>query len=63
MRMLQFSRPHLRALLLVLLVTVLMTLSSLATPYMSKLFIDYVFKMDPQTGKFLYPEWHRWGHR
>jgi ATP-binding cassette subfamily B protein len=57
-RMLGFSRPHLKDLLLVLLVTILMTLSSLATPYMSKLFIDYVFKFDPITGEFLYPEWH-----
>jgi ATP-binding cassette subfamily B protein len=56
--MLGFSRPYLRDILLVLLVTVLMTLSSLATPYMSKLFIDYVFKMDPGTGEFLYPQWH-----
>lgn len=57
-RLLAFSRPHLKQILVVLFVTLLMTLSSLITPYMSKLFIDYVFKIDPETGSFMYPQWH-----
>jgi ATP-binding cassette subfamily B protein len=58
MRLLRFSIPYTRQLLTIVLITTLMTLCSLATPYMSKLFIDYIFKFNPETGGFMYPEWH-----
>lgn len=58
LRVLRFSIPYRRQLLAIFLITTLMTMCALATPYMSKLFIDYVFKFDPLTGGFMYPEWH-----
>ena len=58
MRVLRFSIPYSRQLLTILLITTLMTLCALCTPYMSKLFIDYIFKFDPVTGGFMYPQWH-----
>ena len=58
MRVLRFSIPYARQLITIVLITTLMTLCALATPYMSKLFIDYVFKFDPATGGFMYPQWH-----
>ena len=58
LRMLSFSRPYYRELATILLITILMTLCALASPYMSKLFIDYVFKFDSASGTFMYSHWH-----
>lgn len=58
LRVLRFSIPYRKQLMWIFLITSLMTLCALATPYMSKLFIDYVFKFDPATGGFMYPQWH-----
>ena len=57
-RMFQFAKPHRTLIGFILLLTIVGTLSGLAVPYMSKLFIDYVFKIDEATGSFPHAKWH-----
>ena len=57
-RLLRFARPHRVLIALVLLLTVAGTVCGLAIPYMSKVFIDYVFKQDPATGAYPHAHWH-----
>jgi ATP-binding cassette subfamily B protein len=57
-RLLKLAWPHRRLLVLVLLLTALGTLCGLVTPYLSKIFIDFVFKPDPATGTFPLRHWH-----
>ena len=57
-RLLKFAKPHRALILLVLLLTTIGTIFGLAVPFISKVFIDYVFKQDPATGAFLFKHWH-----
>jgi len=59
-RLLQFSRPYARKLVLIFLLTVLGTSFGLIIPYMSKLFIDFVFVPHPETGEYAFGHWHLW---
>ncbi|NQU40869.1 MAG: ABC transporter ATP-binding protein [Lentisphaerae bacterium] len=60
LRILSFSRPYAGQLALIFVITVLTTVVALLPPYMSKLFIDSVFKVDPATGTFPHADWHLW---
>jgi len=57
-RLLKFARPHWPMISVVLLLTVVGTLCGLATPYISKIFIDFVFEKDHVTGEFPFRHWH-----
>jgi ATP-binding cassette, subfamily B, bacterial len=57
LRILDFTRPYSGFLLLIFLFMVLSTGCGLVTPYLSKLFIDYIFKPDASTGVFMYASW------
>jgi ATP-binding cassette subfamily B protein len=57
-KILKLAWPHRTLLAVVLLLTALGTLCGLAIPYASKIFIDFVFKPDPDTGGFPYRHWH-----
>ena len=57
-RLLKFAQPHRPLILLVLLLTTCGTMFGLTIPYISKVFIDYVFEQDPSTGTFPYKHWH-----
>jgi len=56
-RILNFSRPYKKLLLFVFLTMILGTGFGLATPYMSKLFIDFILKPDSITGIYVYAKW------
>ena len=57
-QILKLAWPHRTLLLLVVLLTTIGTACGLAIPYISKVFIDYVFKPDPETGAFPFRHWH-----
>ncbi|HOK03639.1 MAG TPA: ABC transporter ATP-binding protein [Victivallales bacterium] len=57
LRISQFTRPYRMTLVLILLVMILSTAFGLLTPYMSKVFIDVIFKKDPVTGNFTNSLW------
>jgi ATP-binding cassette subfamily B protein len=57
LRIMDFTRPYTGFLLLIFLFMVLSTGCGLVTPYLSKLFIDYIFKPDNATGAFPYASW------
>jgi ATP-binding cassette subfamily B protein len=57
MRIIDFTRPYAGNLVLIFLFMVLSTGCGLVTPYLSKLFIDYIFKPDSATGVFTYAAW------
>jgi ATP-binding cassette subfamily B protein len=57
LRITDFSRPYAGLLALILLFMMLSTGFGLITPYLSKLFIDYILKPDPGTGIFAYAGW------
>jgi ATP-binding cassette, subfamily B, bacterial len=57
LRIVDFSRPYAGLLSLIFLFMVLSTGCGLVTPYVSKLFIDYIFKPDNVTGAFSYASW------
>lgn len=60
LRILSFARPYTRQIAAILLISSLSTVAALLVPYMSKLFIDFVFHADPATGAFLHADWHLW---
>ena len=51
-RLIKFISPNIKLLLLILLIMIAGTCMGLITPYISKLFIDYILKANPITGKF-----------
>lgn len=51
-RILVFTRPHQKTLFYIFLSTMAGTLFGLITPYISKLFIDVILKVNPTTGAF-----------
>jgi ATP-binding cassette subfamily B protein len=57
MRIMDFSRPYTGFLALIFFFMVLSTGCGLITPYLSKLFIDYIFKPDNTTGIFVHASW------
>ncbi len=57
LRIFSFSRPYAPQLVLLFVFMILGTGFGLITPYMSKLFIDYIFNQNPQTGAFPYAHW------
>jgi hypothetical protein len=57
LRITDFSRPYAGLLALIFLFMMLSTGFGLITPYLSKLFIDYILKPDPGTGIFAYAGW------
>jgi ATP-binding cassette subfamily B protein len=57
LRIVDFSLPYAGFLSLIFLFMVLSTGCGLVTPYVSKLFIDYIFKPDNATGAFPYSSW------
>ena len=57
LRILDFSMPYSKLLFLILLFMLLSTGFGLITPYISKLFVDYIFKANPATGNFDYAGW------
>lgn len=52
-----FTRPYSRYFGLMFIAMIASTCFGLATPYMSKLFIDVILKPDPITGTFQYAKW------
>lgn len=54
----QLVWPHRGLLALVLLLTTVGTACGLLVPYSSKIFIDFVFQQNPETGAFPYRHWH-----
>lgn len=60
LRMFRFAKPYLRFLLLILFFMTLSTLAGLVAPYMSKLFIDFILKPEPETGLFPYAKYLPW---
>jgi len=57
-KILNLAWPHRKLLILVLLLTALGTAFGLVIPYLSKIFIDYIFKPDPATGVYPFRQWH-----
>jgi ATP-binding cassette subfamily B protein len=57
LRISDFARPYAKLLALIFLFMTLSTGCGLITPYISKLFIDYIFKPDPATAVFEYARW------
>jgi ATP-binding cassette, subfamily B, bacterial len=57
LRILDFTKPYSGFLFLIFLFMVFSTGCGLVTPYLSKLFIDYIFKPDSATGVFIYASW------
>jgi len=57
LRIIDFTRPCAGYLLLIFFFMILSTGCGLVTPYLSKLFIDYIFKPDAATGAFPYAAW------
>ncbi|MFP4417424.1 MAG: ABC transporter ATP-binding protein [Fibrobacterota bacterium] len=56
-RLMQFSRPYAKHSFALFGCMITATAFGLATPYMSKLFIDYVFKKDPASGTYPLAHW------
>ncbi|MDZ7333068.1 MAG: ABC transporter ATP-binding protein/permease [candidate division KSB1 bacterium] len=56
-RIFAFARPYRARLVYLFLLLVAGTCFGLITPYMSKLFIDFILKPNPQTGVFEYAHW------
>jgi ATP-binding cassette subfamily B protein len=56
-RITDFARPYARLLFLVFLFMMLSTGCGLITPYVSKVFIDYIFRPDAATGVFRHASW------
>ncbi len=56
-RILKFSKPYMNLLFYILLLMLVGTGFGLATPYMSKLFIDFILKPDAVTGVYMYAHW------
>ncbi len=56
-RIMGFSRPYTKLLFLIFAAMILSTGFGLATPYMSKLFIDFILKPDSVTGVYIYAKW------
>lgn len=56
-RIFVFARPYRSRLIYIFLLLMAGTGFSLITPYMSKLFIDFILKPNPQTGVFEYASW------
>jgi ATP-binding cassette subfamily B protein len=60
LRIFSFSRPYTGQILGIFILSSLATVAGLLVPYMSKLFIDFVFRPDPGTGGFPHADWHLW---
>ncbi|MFH1074295.1 MAG: ABC transporter ATP-binding protein [Candidatus Firestonebacteria bacterium] len=55
-----FSKPYRMTVFLIVLVMAVGSFFGLITPYLSKLFIDYILKPDPVTRTFTYSGWLIW---
>jgi len=60
MRILNFSKPHIRLAIYIFILMITGSIFGLATPYMSKLFIDYILKPDRITGIYQYAGYLPW---
>ncbi|MBT3294021.1 MAG: ATP-binding cassette domain-containing protein [Verrucomicrobia bacterium] len=60
LRIFSFSRPYIWQIAAIFLISSLSTMAALLVPYMSKLFIDFVFRPDAESGTFPHGGWHLW---